>query len=57
MLTTCTSELAISADLAKEDANGAIESTGKDFPKEIIEFKLFFQLLIVCCKLGMAHQA
>ena len=57
MLTTATSELAVSADLAKEDANGAIESTGKDFPKDIADFKLFYQLLIVGCKLGMAHQA
>lgn len=57
MLTTATSELAISADLVKEDASGIIESTGKDFPKEIADFKLFFQLLVVSCKLGMAHQA
>ena len=43
--------------MAKQEENGAIISTGKDFPKEIADFKLFYQILIVACKLGMIHNA
>jgi len=55
LLSNSIASLSVSGFMAKLQDDGKLQSTGEDFPKEIKDFKLFFQILVVACKLGIAH--
>ena len=38
----------------KSDAPGEYEATGAEFPKNLVDFLLFYKLLIILCKLCIA---
>jgi hypothetical protein len=47
-------ERAIKIGILKKNAIGELEPTGEEFPKNMVDFLIFYKLLIIICKLCIA---
>mmetsp|Transcript_19423 Transcript_19423/g.29845 ORF Transcript_19423/g.29845 Transcript_19423/m.29845 type:complete len:129 (+) Transcript_19423:469-855(+) len=45
---------ALNLGIVRDKGNGEYEPTGEEFPKNLVDFLIFYKLLILMCKAGIA---